>query len=41
MTALITDASGSSTRGNALLRISRPPETTDFVPSRTASETRW
>jgi hypothetical protein len=39
--ALITEASGSRTRGKAELRISRPPETTDFVPWRTASDTRW
>ena len=41
MMACTTEEQGSSTRGNALLRISRPPETTDFVPLRTASETRW
>ena len=38
MNAVITDESGSSTRGNAMLRISRPPRVTDFTPSRTASE---
>ena len=32
MNAVITDESGSSARGNAVLRISRRPPTTDFAP---------
>ena len=37
---MITDEIGSSTRGKAVLRISRPPETTDLVPLRTAPDTK-
>ena len=38
--AMITEAIGSRTRGNAVLRISRPPDTTALVPSRTAPDTK-
>ena len=38
MNAVITHESGSSARGNAVLRISRPPPVTDFTDSRIESE---
>ena len=38
--AVITEASGSSSRGNAVLRISRPPPTTDRTACRIASVTK-
>src|SRR4051812_31359451 len=41
MNELITDEIGSSMRGNAVLRMSLPPWTTDFDPWRTESWTNW
>ena len=38
--AVITDAPGSSRRGNAVLRISRPPPVTDRTAWRIASVTK-
>ena len=38
MNAVITADSGSSARGNAVLRISRPPPVTDLTDSRSESE---
>ena len=36
-----TDASGSSVRGNAVLRISPPPRTTELEPSVAAVCSTW
>ena len=41
MNAVITAEIGSSVRGNAVLRISLPPLTTDFAPALTDCENRW
>ena len=40
LNAVITDARGSSTRGNAVLRISAPPPTTERTAWRIASVTK-
>ncbi len=39
--ATSTDAPGSRIRGNAVLRISRPPPVTDLTAWRSASVTKW
>ena len=41
LNATITDAVGSSMRGNAVLRISRPPPVTERTAWRIASVTKW
>ena len=40
LNAVITDAPGSSSRGNAVLRISRPPPVTDLTAWRIESATK-